>query len=135
MPDCEYFESLLSHRLDEPLPENDAAALDRHLRECRSCRDYAESIRRDRDLLRSLPREPLDGQLPVPARPNVIVRLCRARISLPLPAAAVLLAALLGLGALLNSGSASPPTEPSAVVQRLVQIDTLQPVSATPVNP
>ena len=44
MPDCAYYEELLSARLDGPLSPEEQAALNTHLVSCPHCRDYAQQL-------------------------------------------------------------------------------------------
>lgn len=58
MPDCAYYEELLSARLDGPLSPEEQAALDAHLAACPHCRSYAETLRALHEALPAMAQEP-----------------------------------------------------------------------------
>ncbi len=90
---CEYFERLLSSRLDEELPSAQKLELDNHLAGCSSCRAFDAELAEQRRILRSLP----DVEVPVGWQAaSIRPKWWRSRLSVPFPAAAAI--ALVAIG-------------------------------------
>lgn len=135
MSDCERYERLISDLLDGPLPDDEPEVVERHLAGCDSCREFAEVVRHQRGLLRGLPVMEVGGSVPrkqARSSGGVLTRLWRARLAVPVPLAAAVLAAVLGWG-LLRSLSERGETK---VVpgERKVHVVVLEPVSAVRVE-
>jgi len=91
--DCEYFEQLLSSRLDESLTIEQEQELENHLAECPSCRDFDIELTSQRRILQSLPDVVVpDGFRTIPDK----TKWWRRRLSLPMPVAAAI--ALVAIG-------------------------------------
>ena len=140
MSNCEYFERLISDRLDSPLKAEQASALERHLSECQACREFNETVQRQRISVQNLPSQKMTGKLRLSDgrqfRNSVLTKLWRSRITVPLPAAAAVLLALIGWGILTMSynmdlggkaGETTPPPVTESVQVRYVRIERVEP--------
>ncbi len=131
--DCEYFERLLSSRLDEELPNAQKQELDNHLADCRACREFDANLIEQRRILRSLPDVIVpEGWQSTPIKP----KWWRSRLSVPFPvAAAIALVAIGGwLMALRAPGETSVGVPDTPIVVRSVEIVRVPAVQATRVD-
>ncbi|MBD3402210.1 hypothetical protein GF420_04895 [candidate division GN15 bacterium] len=137
MANCERYRQLLSQRLDEALTSEEAAALREHLEACDRCRTFETALARQRTILVGLPHFSADNvSLPVvtgATRPNLAVRCWRARIAVPVPLAAVLLAAAIGW-AVFSSIRDDPYVTKSGFGERQVRVIRLDPMVANPMG-
>ena len=137
MTDCERYRRLLSQQQDEPLPNDRDSGLQQHLAACDRCRKFAKDLEHQREILADLPHLATDT-LTLPAdsataRPNLAFRLWRARLSVPVPLAAALLAAVIGWG-LLSSIDLDRSETKQIPGERKVRVLHLDPVSAVRVG-
>jgi anti-sigma factor RsiW len=137
MTNCERYQQLLSGRLDESLPSEHGAALRKHLAACDRCREFEQELEDQRKVLARLPHLSADSlSLPTgtdTTRPNIAIRLWRARLSIPAPLAAVLVAAVVGWGLLSSIGLHRPEIE-SVPGERKVRVIQLDPTTAVRVG-
>jgi anti-sigma factor RsiW len=98
---CEYFERLISDRLDTPLDKAKQEELRTHLATCAHCREFESSVGRSSAFLRALPN--LEMNVPLHAtplsakKPNPLTRIWQYRISIPAPLAVAALLIVIGL--------------------------------------
>lgn len=142
MSDCEFYERLISDSCDQSLSPDQLADLEKHLATCSNCQAFAESVTLNTLRLRGLPTVPADNaESAAESRfvPKARSRFRERSVSVPLPAAAVLLAMLVGFAAyggynVWNTFGCRPGDAPGLhdPLTRIeyVQIERLRPVSA-----
>ena len=131
--ECEYFERLLSSRLDEELPNAQKQELDNHLADCRACREFDADLIQQRRILRSLP----DVVVPEGWKSESIKpKWWKSRLSVPFPvAAAIALVAIGGwLMALRSPVKTSIDVPATPIMVRSVEIVRGPAVEATRVE-
>lgn len=131
--ECEYFERLLSSRLDEELPNAQKQELDNHLADCRACREFDADLIEQRRILRSLPDVVVpEGWQSASVRP----KWWRSRLSVPFPvAAAIALVAIGGwITALRSPGETSVDVPETPIMVRSVEIVRVPAVEAIRVD-
>ncbi len=131
--DCEYFERMLSSRLDEELPNAQKQELDNHLADCRACREFDANLIEQRRVLRSLP------DVIVPAgwqSTSIKAKWWKSRLSVPFPvAAAIALVAIGGWLMALRSPSETNVDVPATpIMVRSIEIVRVSAVEATRVE-
>lgn len=131
MKDCEYFERLVSDRLDSAVSSEEAAELKVHLATCQSCSEFATGVIRQRELLRALPEikmSVLEAATPL--------RWWQRRLVIPIPIAAAL--ALIAIsGWLIVFGSPDGKVEMvknSSPVVRSIEIIRVEAVQAVQIS-
>lgn len=131
--DCEYFERLLSSRLDEELPNAQKLELDNHLAGCRACREFDADLTEQRRILRSLPDVIVpEGRQSTSIKP----KWWKSRLSVPVPvAAAIALVAIGGWLLALRSPDETRIDVPAApIMVRSVEVVRVPAVQATKVE-
>jgi predicted anti-sigma-YlaC factor YlaD len=93
---CDRARAHISARLDGELSELEEARLGSHLARCAACQAYDDQVRVTTKLLRAAPLEPLDFPVSVARRRRSAVRQFEL-------AAAVVLAAAIGLGSMFSA--------------------------------
>jgi predicted anti-sigma-YlaC factor YlaD len=104
---CERARAWTSLRLDGELSELEGALLTAHLRQCRSCAEYAESVEGAVEALRSQPLEEPDFSIAVRARRRIPLR----------PAALARIAAAAAVVAGVTTVLSSEPTHRTITTQ------------------
>ena len=138
MKDRDYYEQLLSDRLDRELTPTETEDLTRALQEDVSLVAYEKALLRQREILRGLPV--MEAELSAldrrsPHRVGLLKRMWRAQVRIPLPAAAAvtLIAAVwIWLGDDAGSPPASEPTD--TITAKYVQVERLEPAIAVPAS-
>ncbi len=132
MRTCVEFERLISDQLDSELPEAEARALSEHLRDCASCREFADSCRRVRDVIQRLPQPTEAAPSLLPQR-AVNVPWWRRRLSVPMPVAAGIAILLIGGWTLLlrTPDTAAGRSRNTGLVQA-VEVIRVKPAVAQP---
>lgn len=135
MRTCDEFERLISDQLDRELPEAEARALSEHLRDCASCRAFAESCRRVRDVIQRLP-QPTEAASVLPSQRTVNMPWWRRRLSVPVPVAAGIAILLIGGWTLLLRTPETPAgrSRNTGLVQA-VEVIRVKPAVAQPEQP
>jgi predicted anti-sigma-YlaC factor YlaD len=99
MNKCDYFERLISDRLDSSLSPGEEVKLQDHLQTCEACGSFLKTITKQRELLQALPDINADS-LPLllgageTVTKKEVKGIWRRRVSLPMPAVAALLLVL-----------------------------------------
>jgi anti-sigma factor RsiW len=132
---CEKYQRLISDFLDDGLTPDSNAELARHLEVCSDCREFEEMVRRQKASIQVLPV--FDTAMPLPKNhqeQGLWGRLWRVRISIPVPAAALVIMAAVALGILWprEAPSSSSPARSTAIEEpiRTVQVERLTPTHA-----
>lgn len=135
MRTCDEFERIISDQLDSELPEAEARALSKHLRDCASCREFADSCRRVRDVIQRLP-QPTEAASVLPSQRTVNVPWWQRRLSVPIPVAAGIAILLIGGWTLLLRTPETPAgrSRETGMVQA-VEVIRVKPAVAQPKEP
>jgi hypothetical protein len=137
MKDREYYEKLISDSLDSPLSRGEAKELELAMREYPELAEFKAELIKQATLVRSLPELRTDAPLMLskekPARGSVLWSLWNIRLSVPLPAVALLTLVVVG-SVLFGLYTKQAPEEPGetrqATVIKYVQIERLKPATA-----
>ena len=137
MKNCEYYESLISKALDEPLTAEQESELREHIHHCADCRAFRANCERHRLLIKDMPGPVLSHKMTFPTssrpRKNRFKSIWTSRISVPVPLAAATLFVVLAAATfnLLRDNKYIPqnPSEPTRQIKYVQEIK-MAPVTA-----
>jgi hypothetical protein len=137
MKDREYYQRLISESLDRPLSSVESEELKQAIRDDAELARFQRAVMKQAEVIRSLPDFSTEAALRLPPERSVsrsfFKSLWNIRISLPLPAAALLLLAFVGIGLygmFTSRISEEPKTKQWAQEIKYVQIERLKPAKA-----
>ncbi len=98
MNDCRYFEKLISDQLDNELENNQTLALNQHLNSCTNCQEFKTTIEKVRAKIKLFPTQEIKSVDNISTQSRIAInpfkKLWSLKITIPFPAAALLLLVL-----------------------------------------
>jgi anti-sigma factor RsiW len=137
MKDREYYERLISDSLDRELSQAETEELKQALQRYPDLAQFQQEVMKQAEILRSLPEFSTPATLRLSRErvttPGFLRSLWNRRVSVPLPIAALLLLAFMGvwlLGMFANPLAKAPVTKHGLQGIEYVQIERLKPATA-----